>query len=383
MKKKSVIKREFGLMALLIALMMPGIAGCKDAGADARAVAEQVRPVKAIRLAAPLYTSARTFPGSAQATREVNLAFRVAGPLVTLNGDTGDKVNQGDVLARIDPRDFRVQVKALKAKLVASRAKLTESKLQYERYIHLVKENAAAKATYDQVKATFEMAKAQVDADMKNLEAARNALTDTVLTAPFTGFIHNKLVENYETVSQGQPVFSVVDLSTIEVTIGIPENLVGQVERFTNYQCTFESMPQKTFTARLKEVGKKPNPSNRTYPLTLILNPEASASVRPGMSAEVTVSIAGKGGEACFSVPARSVVNDSRRKTFVWTVDEQTGEVSRRYVETGNFTHTGIEVKGDLHAGEWVVTAGASFLKEGQTTRILEQASKTNVGELL
>jgi RND family efflux transporter MFP subunit len=383
MKKKTVIKREYGLLALLIALMMPGIAGCKDAGADASALTEKVRPVKAIRLTAPMYTSVRSFPGSAQATREVNLAFRVSGPLVELNGDTGDKVTQGDIIARIDPRDFTVQVKALRAKLTASRAKLTESKLQYERYINLIKENAAAKATYDQVKATFEMAQAQVDADMRNLEAARNALKDTVLIAPFTGFIHNKLVENYETVSQGQPVFSVVDLSTMEVEIGIPENLVGKVDRFTNYQCTFESMPQKTFNATLKEVGKKPSPSNQTYPLTLILNPEESSSVRPGMSAEVTVAIAGPNKNACFSVPAQSIVNDSQRKTFVWTVDEKTKKVARRYVETGDFTHTGIEVKGDVHTGEWVVTAGASFLKEGQTTRILKQASKTNVGKLL
>lgn len=383
MKKKSVFRKECGLLALLMALMIPGMAGCKDVGADARAVSKEVRPVKAIRLPPPMHTAIQSFPGSAKATREVNLAFRVSGPLVELTGDTGDKVTQGDIIARIDPRDFRVKVKALKAKLAASRAKLTESKLQYERYIHLIKENAAAKATYDQVKATFEMARAQVDGDRKDLEAARNALKDTVLVAPFTGFIHNKLVENYETVSQGQPVFSVVDLSTMEVEIGIPENLVGKVDRFTSYHCAFESMPQKKFNATLKEVGKKPNPSNRTYPLTLILNPEESSAVRPGMAAEVTVSIAAEGQESFFSVPAQSIVNDSRRKTFVWVVDENAGTVSKRYVETGDFTDTGIKVKGDVHAGEWIVTAGASFLKEGQATRILEQASRTNVGKLL
>ncbi|MBI9089361.1 MAG: efflux RND transporter periplasmic adaptor subunit [Desulfobacterium sp.] len=383
MKKNSVFKKEFGLLALLMALTIPGIVGCKDAGADARLQPEKVRPVKANRLTAPMATSIRSFPGSAQATREVNLAFRVSGPLVALKGNTGDKVTQGDIIARIDPRDFKVQVKALGAKLVASRAKRTESKLQYERYIHLIKENAAAKATYDQVKAAYEMAQAQVDVDLKNLEAARNALKDTVLIAPFTGYIHNKRVENYETVSQGQPIFSVVDLSTMEVEIGIPENLVGKVDTFTHYQCTFESMPQINFNATLKEVGKKPNPSNHTYPLTLILNPEESSSVRPGMSAEVTVSIAGQSKTAWFSVPAQSIVNDGQRKTFVWMVDENTGKVSKRSVETGGFTHTGIEVKGDIHAGNWVVTAGASFLKEGQTTRILEQASKTNVGKIL
>lgn len=382
--RKTILKKHCGLSVLLLALMIPGIQGCGKAGADAPEIKDRIRPVKAIRLEKPVSLTVRSFPGSAKAKREVNLAFRVGGPLVQLNGDTGDRVKKGDIVARIDPRDYTVRVKTLAAKLEASRARLTESKLQHERYVNLIRENAAAKASFDQVKAEYEMAGAQVEADMKSLEAARNALDDTVLTAPFTGFIHKKLVENYETVSQGQPIFSIVDLSTIEVEIGIPEVLIGKVDLFSEYQCAFESLPGRQFDAALKEIGKKPTPSTRTYPLTLILAPEANSLVRPGMSAEVTVSIADDDADnSYFSVPAGSVVNDGQRKTFVWIVDEETMQVGKRYVETAGFTDKGIEVRGDIHTGEWIVTAGASYLKEGQKTTILEKASETNVGNVL
>ena len=388
MNKTKTLKREIMVWGLGLALMLPGIAGCENAGAvadteDSAAIAaEAIRPVRAIRLEKPMGASIRSFPGRAKAAREVNLAFRVAGPLVELNGDTGDKVTKGDLVARIDPRDFSVQVKTLEANLNASQAQVTESKLQYARYTHLIKENAAAKATYDQVKAAFEMADARAKADRKNLEAARNALGDTILTAPFTGYINRKLVENYETVSLGQVIISLTDLSSMEVEIGIPENLISQADRFKNYSCEFESIPGKKFTAVLKEIGKNPNLSNQTYPLSLILNPEEIFAIRPGMSARVTFTIAGEDQEAYFQVPAQSIVNDDQHKTFVWIVGVNK-KVHKRYVKTAGFSNSGVEVRGKLNAGDWLVTAGASFLKEGQTTRILQAATTTNVGNAL
>lgn len=392
MNKTKTLKREIMFWGLGLALMIPVITGCENAGAvagtDSAAIAvEAVRPVRAIRLEKPMGVCVRSFPGRAKAVREVNLAFRVAGPLVELNGDTGDKVTKGDLIARIDPRDFSVQVKTLEATLNASQAQVTESKLQYARYTNLIQENAAAKATYDQVKAAFEMADARAKADRKNLEAARNALGDTILISPFTGYINRKLVENYETVSLGQVIVSLVDLSSMEVQIGIPEDLISQAGRFKNYSCEFESIPGKKFTAVLKEVGKNPNLSNQTYPLSLILNPKEISAVRPGMSARVTFTIdgedqTGEDQDAYFQVPAQSIVNDDQHKTFVWIVGVNK-KVHKQYVKTAGFSNSGVEVRGELNAGDWLVTAGASFLKEGQTTRILQAAATTNVGNAL
>ncbi len=368
---------------LCLALIIFGLSGCNNAGADTDPATTLVRPVKAMLLETPKSETVRSFPGTAQATREVNLAFRVAGPLVKLNGDTGDKVSKGALIAQIDSRDFRVQIKTLEAKVASSKAQYAQSKLQYERYTNLVKVNAAAKATYDQVKATFEMARAQVNSDQKNLESARNALTDTDLFAPFTGYINQKLVENHENITMGQSIISLVDLSSIEVEVAIPENLVGNLDRFIAYSCEFEAIPGKIFKAVFNEIGKKPNRSNQTYPLTLTLDPGESSVVRPGMSARISITIAGKNQDTIFRVPPQSLVNDAQGRTFVWIVDETDKKIHKRFVQTGGLRHRGVEVITGLNTGDWLVTAGASYLKEGQATRILQTAVQTNVGNAL
>ena len=366
-----------------LALGIFGFSGYKNAGTDGAPAPEPIRPVKAIRLKAPEITDIRSFPGSARAAREVNLAFRVPGPLVTLNGETGDRVEKGDLIARIDSRDFNIRIKSLEANLKASRAQLVQSGLQYDRYIHLVKEDAAAKATFDRVEATFEMAKARVDADIKSLESARNALSDTVLTAPFTGYINKKWVENHENVTQGQPIISLVDLSRVEVAVGIPGNLTADLGRYNTYICEFETIPGQTFTATFRELGKKPNPSNQTYPLTLVLDRAESDFIRPGMSARVSITFSRKDPDTVFRVPVHALVNGDQGKTYVWIVNETDRTVRKKYVQTAGLNPAGIAVRGELNAGDWLVTAGVNFLKEGQVTRILEAATRTNVGNAL
>ncbi len=390
MIKKNPLKSGLAVMAgtLLIGSLM--LQGCLEAEADAQkdTAAGIARPVKAVCLKSPEQRRQLLFPGNAKAVREVDLAFRVSGPLVELNYDTGDRIEKGQIIARIDPRDFRVRIKTLEANLEKSKANRVESRLQYDRYKHLVNTEAAAKAKYDEVKAVWEMAVAQVKADRKSLEDAKNELEDTYLRAPFTGYVNLKYVENYENVAIGNPIISVVDMSVMEVEFGIPEDLVSLADQFTTYQCRFDAIPGKIFGARFKEVGKKPGTSNQTYPLTVILEGEDIKLIRDGMAGQVSLTLPDPGeipedAGKRFWVPASAVVNIIGQGSFVWVVDETTNTVDKRQVKTFELTSRGIEVQGDLVQGEWVVVAGASYLKPGQAARILRPASKTNIGNEL
>lgn len=344
---------------------------------------EHVRPVKAVQIepSPPQWT--RTFPGTAKAFQDTNLSFRVGGPLVMLEAATGQQVEKGSIIARIDPRDFRVRVKTATAKLAASRARLEETELQFHRYEALVKERASAKARYDQVKAAYEMALAQVAADAKQEEDARNALKDTVLQAPFTGYVHNEYVENYETVSIGQPVVSMVDLSQIEIEVPLPEDFLPQTHRFLSFSCRFDALPQQKFSAILKEVAKQANPASGTYPMTLVLEPMLPGSdspVRPGMTAEISISISNESTAPCYIVPVSAVVNDHTYQSFVWCIDKQHNQVLRQPVSIDAMTESGIAVIGDMAPGQWIVSAGAHYLTDRQRVRILEETSMTNIG---
>jgi RND family efflux transporter MFP subunit len=303
---------------------------------------------------------------------------------VTLAAETGRHVAKGTIIARIDSRDFEVQLHTTQARLAASRACLEEATLQFERYAKLVREKASAKATYDRVKAAYETAQAQVAEDTRRVETARNALSDTALSAPYDGYIHHKYVENYETVAAGQPVVSMVDLSAIEVGVALPENFLPIVNQFRSFSCRFDALPGASFTACLKEVGKQPNATTRTYPMTLVLEPGKARTVpqvRPGMAAEVTITIACNDNDArCFMVPVTAVANDSDHQSFVWLLDNEKQAVQHHPVTVTGVTDHGLSITGDLKAGQWVVSAGVHYLTNHQRVRLLQPPGLSNVG---
>jgi RND family efflux transporter MFP subunit len=366
--------------------LMLFLCACGESGVDAIADNSHptVRPVKAIALQSHNGHSTRIFPGTAKALQDTELSFRVGGPLITLNAETGQYIERNSIIAKIDSRDFIVQINTLEARLDASEAQLAESRLQYQRYEHLIKENAAAKATYDQIKAAYEMAGAQVRADMKNLETAKNALADTTLYAPFSGYVDKEFVENHQIVAVGHPIVSMVDLSAIEVEIALPEGMLPDIAHFQSYACRFDALPDTTFPARLKEIGKQPNASNRTYPLTLTIVDDSNERLRPGMSAEVTIDISSKEQKNFFIVPVSAVGNDHTRQSFTWIADPDTGNLTKKPVRVHGFAADGkLEISGDIFAGQWMVIAGVNSLTEDQKVRLMTSFSNSNVGNEL
>lgn len=373
-------------LSALLALMLIFLCSCSSNNGDdiAEGTRPIARPVKAIQLQTHNGYTTRIFPGTAKALQDTELSFRVGGPLINLNAETGRYFERNSIIARIDPRDFIVRINTLEALLDASNAQLVESRLQYKRYEQLIKENAAAKATYDQVKAIFEMAEAHVRTDLKSLEDAENALKDTILYAPFSGYVDKEFVENHEIVAVGQPIISMVDLSAVEIEIAIPEDMLPNIDYFESYTCQFTAFPSTTFKTRFKEIGKNPNASNRSYPMTLTIVQDESALIRPGMAAEVTINIATHDHDRFFSVPVAAVGNDSNRQSFTWIADPETGSLTKKPVSIHGFSKGGkLEISGDISAGQWMVVAGVNSLTEDRKIRLLTSQSQSNAGNEL
>lgn len=372
------LKSIFAVFGILAAVALA--AGCGSSDANQQPESQIVRPVKAVKLSqAPAVRQLR-LPGMAKAERDADLSFRVGGPLVSLKVDTGSIVKEGQVVAEIDPRDFQIRVNTSRAQLNSSRAQLDEAKLQYDRYAKLIKTKAVAQAEYDRIKAAYEVALATNQSNTKALEDAKNALADTVLKAPFSGVIDERFVDNHEKVQAGQPIVSLVDLGSMEVRLALSENLLPLATHFDSYTCVFDALPGRRFKAVLKEIGQKADQASRTYPLILTLDQSARSLVRPGMSAEVTVSLKSSNNTAGFVVPLTALANKSGQKASVWVVEETTGSLNEVPVEIVGLREHGAEIAGELEAGQWIVTAGVGHLRPDLKVRLLDAPSKTNVG---
>ncbi|MEM7211639.1 MAG: efflux RND transporter periplasmic adaptor subunit [Pseudomonadota bacterium] len=339
-----------------IALSLLLLAACDGAAPTHE---EMVRPVRAMQIEAGDALTERRFPGRAQATQEINLAFEVPGQLIERPVVVGDEVNTGHVLARLDPRDYENE-------LDAARAARDRSKANYERMVEAGKTGAVSKQDVDDAAATFQASDART-------RIAEKALEDTVIRAKFPGTVAATYVENFQNVQAKQAVLRVLDTSKVEMWINIPENLISFAPYVRDIRVRFDAFPDHQVPAEITEVSNEASLTTRTYPVKLIMDQPDDITILPGMAGQASgrVEQPGETATSGFEVPISALGTSDNDATFVWVIDEASGVAVKRDVEVGRATPRGAVIQG-VAVGEWIATAGASTLIEGQKVRLLD-----------
>ena len=350
-----------------IASLLLLLTACNDA--DITQIS--IRPV---RTAKPiLYEKGKqdiSLPASINEVRETKLSFRVGGPLLQLNDIKGAYVKEGEVIAKIDPRDFELAVQATQ-----SQYKLAET--EYERYKNLRETETVSKSVYDKVETGYKLAKT-------NYERAVNALKDIDITAPFSGYISNVFVNNYEMVKPGQPILSLIDMSMYEVNAWISVEDAMNVTKNSSFICIVSLGDKKIqLSGKLKEIGTKTSFSKQSLPITVLVNAPESIKLSAGMTTFLEINNNSENANTSFMVPSSAIFTKDD-KPFVWIYNNDSSTVSARKVTTGSLVSDNtIEIKGGIAENEDIVTAGVHYLFEGQKVKKMEQFSKSNIGNKL
>jgi len=352
-------------------------------GCGKEEVAEKkiIRPVMAMKVTEEVQFRQRQFPGTAKATQEIDLSFRVSGPLITLPVDIGDEVSQGDVVARIDPRDYEVELRSAQGELNESIAVMKRAEADYKRVktIFETDPGAISQISVDNALQTRDSARARVYALTASVATKKDRLSYTHLKAPFDGIVVNKYVENFQDVRPKQAVVRIVDKSQIEMIISIPESLIALASQARNIEVVFDPFPDRKIPAEIKEIGAEASRTTRTYPVTLIMEQPDDITILPGMAGKATgeapedTSLSQEG----RPVPINAIFSpDDIDKTYVWIIDEKSKLVTKQEVTTGRLSNTGIMVTDGLETGVWIATAGVHDLREGMEVRILEDKAE-------
>lgn len=348
-------------MAILTAILSVGIFACKE---KAEPKMEVIQPVKIFKVGKEIgNSSVKVFTGLVKESREVKIAFQIAGPLVNLNVDQGKFVKKGELIAAINERDYLVQ-------LEAANAQFDNAKLQAERYTALYEKKSTSKSVFDQIQAAFKLAKAQK-------EAAENALNDTKIYAPFSGYVQAMYAENYEKVGAGQPIVSLLDLNDLQIAVSLSENDFLQNKTFSGFTGRFESFPGVDFDLKLIEIEQKPNGDN-FFRMRLKIDPKGYQVV-PGMVASIKTKLASTQSSLC-KVPVESVFN-KKGKSYVWMYDKANKCVKGKTVRLKDFDSNGmINIESGIEIGDLIVSAGVHSLIEGQKVKMLSKKANSNVG---
>jgi RND family efflux transporter MFP subunit len=342
---------------------------------------DTVRPIKAMKVGSEEPFGGRWFPGKATATQEANMSFRVPGTVQRIPVDIGTEVKQGEVIARLDPQDYQVELNNANALLRKAKSDLELAESEYARVANVFKKDpgAVSKSLVDTRKAQKDSAGAQIESAKAAVESATDNLSYTYMKSPYDGVVVEKFVEQFEDVQAKQQIIRVLDNSSIEFTVQVPETLMENVDivRQLGALVVFDTYPNVEVPARIKEIGKEASKTTRTYPVTLIMEQPEGIKILPGMAGKAkgdkkaTARIAAEEGLVGIEIPITATFSDEAKQTFVWVVDESTNQVNKRAVTIINLTENGAMITG-LKPGEIIATAGANMLVQDQQVRILE-----------
>lgn len=317
-----------------------------------------------------VYGSGRSaaFPGRIKAGDDINLSFRIAGPIASIHVSPGNLVRKGDVLAQIDPRDYRTQ-------LEATEAEYRQIKNEVERIVTLyekkgVTENDYYKAVYglEQITAKY--------------GAHKNALADTKLIAPYDGYVQKTYYSAKETVGAGMPVLSMIGTSSMEVEINIPASDYAKRDEIESFVCISDIYPGMEYPMEMAGINRKAN-LNELYTVYLNLKtPKGYPPLTPGMNVKVEVQYKSTSQER-YLVPINALIS-GKTGSSVWVYNANDSTISKREITTDGINNRGyaIVLEG-LQRGEVVVSAGTSSLKEGQKVKPIQEQSETNTGGIL
>lgn len=365
---------------LKITLLCLGLSGLSACGDEQRELPPPAsRPVKIFTVEGGTSEAIRSFPGRVDATQRAELAFRVGGQLQELLIKEGDLVQEGQVLARLDPTDYKIVMED-------RQASFDNAARNFERGKELIVDGNISRLDYDRMEANYRTASAA-------LTAAEQDLEYTVLTAPFTGRIARRQVENFEEVLARQTVIWLQNIEELDIIIDLPESVVrsvrGQVRSEGDIRsgetvgtvlayAQFEGRSDEHFPLRPKEIATKADDQTQTFRATFTMDAPLDFPALPGMTANVIMDLtAVVTKDAVKWVPARAVQADSGMEPRVWVLDGESMTVSSRPVEVGRMSGRSIQVFSGLEGGEEIVSVGAPYLAEGMRVtrmKLTEQA---------
>lgn len=370
MNKKMITGVGGGLLALVVVVAVSAAGAKKKEAArhETEKLMAQKSSPRPVRLetvkAAPIGTQ-RSFPGVVNASDEVELSFRVGGPLSEVNVVLGEPVKKGDLLMQIDPRDFEDRIRSLEAQLSGAVAVRDHAKQDYTRIARLFKDQVVPQSDYDRAKSALDSSESTV----KNVEAqlliARHALEDTSLRAPYDGTVSDRMVENYEMVKPGQVVMHYQDIQRLEIVVKIPENEMSNAPvqaDGTTVKVSFPALPESVFEARVKEWSTRSDPLTRTYSVTFEMEAPNTIHILPGMTASVELFHADRAG-LVLTVPVSALVADAAGGSSVWVYEKARGRAELRRVVPGRLIGSSrVVIAEGLADGERVVVTGSRLI---------------------
>jgi len=331
--------------------------------------------------------------GYVVARRQATVASKITGKMVELDIEEGDRVEEGQVIARLDDSNVRAALAATHAQLEFARAGLAETEVNlanarrdFDRQTSLIKGHFVSEAALDNSKTSMDALTAQLATQRSNIEVAeRNVevadrnLADTIVRAPFTGIVTVKAAQPGEIVSPLSAgggftrtgIGTIVDMDSLEIQVDVNENFINRVEPAQKVTAKLNAYPDWQIPGHVIAVIPTADRSKGTVTVRIALD-QKDPRILPEMGVRVSFLASSASDGNAKPVPGLSLppeaVQVSGSVGVVYVLHDST--VERRAVKLGASSSNQVTVLSGLRSGERIAIGDFARLKDGVRIRI-------------
>jgi RND family efflux transporter MFP subunit len=352
-------------------LILCGLSSC---GEKQDASFQQVtRGLRAHKVSAYAESRTRRFPSVLQPSDVSRLSFEISGQLKAVNLAAGQRVHLGDLLMEIDPRSLQAQLEQASAGVKQAEAQLANAEADFGRKSELLKKGVSTQASFDQSQATLLTTRAQLDQAQRQLDLATHNLDRSKLLAPFDGTISGVEVKSFGQVAPGQAAVTLYSDDSFEMSFLAPAAIFPSLKVGQPAKVQVADRPDLSLTGVIKELGARAEQVS-AFPVVVRLKNDV-AGLNAGMSVEILLELPLVSASGGYLVPLSVLVpeggKDLQGAATVFLYDAASSTVHRHGVTLGGIRDNQLVVTEGLNAGDYVASAGVSYLTDGQKVKLL------------
>ena len=401
-------------LLLIAALSLLPMVGCSKNQENTQAI----KNVKVTEVKKSSISIAVEYAGRVTPLEEVTIASKLPGKVELVKADVGSEVQKGDLLFSLDVKSVNAQLNQSKAAVANAQANLVrasdssvvqqvtqleaavqqtqlqydDAKRSYERVQTMYTAGAVSKQQLEAAETSLKNAEIQLNSAKDSLnilnekaapqtaaiasaqlaqaqaayESASIQVSDSAVTAPITGVVSMRSIDEGEFVASGMPVFTVINSKTLIITISVPDTVVEKLYTGEQVPMKITALSKSEFTGIIDTISPAADPKTQAYTVKLKLKNPGN-EIKPGMLAKVILPLESK--EGIIAVPNEAIfVADAIQYVFL----VEAGKVKKISVSTGLSNDKITEVTEGLSEGAAIITEGQSFLNDGEKVSIIK-----------
>jgi multidrug efflux pump subunit AcrA (membrane-fusion protein) len=399
------MRRSLTTTLLITAACLVLSTGCQRAASAARAETDLI-PIQVRTPAVVERQDSVTASGSVEGSETTDVAFQVSGKVARVLVEEGQHVSRGQLLAELEPTDYRnafdaanaqrqmAEALAQKADAGPRKQEVEEARIdlnrwedEYKRMRFLVERKSLPSNDFQKIEAAYNSAREryQMAVEGTRLEDRRAAIAqalaakaqaseeskrlgDTRLLAPITGNISMRRIDPGQTIASGASVLSIVNLNPAKVRVGVPEAEIGKIKRGAKADISLPSLEGRSFEGQVEIIGVSAEAASRTYAVKIMV-PNPGPVLLAGMVAEARIF--GPTKAQVLTIPGEAIVRDPQGAPNVYVYHPDRNRVYARRIEVGLPIGGEVQIRSGLRGDEQIVVAGQQKLREGTPVQIM------------